>query len=97
MTWRALHISHYFADLSDGSSYGPKDSQAIDMMHKVAYIDFLTDKEHAVAHLLPRAGAQALYTYDLGDSWWGLADSARLVIKLILKLGFLFLGLNGIL
>ncbi|GJE93646.1 zf-MYND domain-containing protein [Phanerochaete sordida] len=76
---RNLH-AHIFQDFSDGSQFGPRDSNAIDVIHhldKTGYA-YIPDDEYTLAHFLRKPGDELGYLYDFGDNWHFLIKVAEI-------------------
>ncbi|KAI0686560.1 MM3350-like domain-containing protein [Earliella scabrosa] len=67
---RNLH-AHVFHDFKDGALFGPKDCNAVDIMHldKSGYA-YIPEESYCVAHVLQNPGDVMGYHYDFGDNWW---------------------------
>ncbi|KAI0752966.1 MM3350-like domain-containing protein [Daedaleopsis nitida] len=67
---RNLH-AHVFHDFKDGALFGPKDCNAVDMMHldKSGYA-YIPEEPYYIAHFLRDPGDVMGYHYDFGDNWF---------------------------
>jgi len=70
MGWVRHYHAYHFTDVRDGAEFGPEQSTAIDMMHKLRHGHlWIDDSTIRIAQLLQQPGDVMLYTYDLGDFW----------------------------
>ncbi|KAF9018187.1 hypothetical protein BDZ89DRAFT_1074120 [Hymenopellis radicata] len=65
--WRNFH-GHIFTDYRDGTLFGPRNCQSVDMMHiDLSGYAYLNEEEYCIAHVLSEVGNIMKYQYDLGD------------------------------
>jgi len=70
MGWCRNYHSFYFMDRLDGSTYGPKESNSIDMTHLYTHgWNFLDSQKYCLADILQDTNGLLHYVYDLGDTW----------------------------
>ncbi|GAQ81064.1 hypothetical protein KFL_000690420 [Klebsormidium nitens] len=70
MGWVRNYHGYVFCDRREGACFGPKDSNAIDMMHvNFSYFYLMDDKRYKLGDLLTEKGARLGWTYDIGDMW----------------------------
>ena len=67
MGWRRHYHGYKFVVPTSGATFGPQNSDAIDMMH---FGGFAWDSEkYDLRHVLRKPGQKIHYSYDLGDCW----------------------------
>lgn len=70
MGWARNYHEYQFYDRRDGASWGPNNSNAIDLMHmNLNGYDYLDDKKTRLAEVLQEPGDEMGYMYDNGDHW----------------------------
>ncbi|KAG9019483.1 hypothetical protein FRB90_001555 [Tulasnella sp. 427] len=70
MGWTRNYHAHVWTDTRDGSSFGPKDCMAVDMMWMTQLgWESVPETKCKVAHLWRKPGDVAEWMYDLGDHW----------------------------
>lgn len=67
MGWRRHYHAYNFIIPTNGATFGPAKSNAIDMMHFQRYS--FDSEAYEVRHVLREAGQRLVYIYDLGDTW----------------------------
>ncbi|KAI0752967.1 hypothetical protein C8Q80DRAFT_487574 [Daedaleopsis nitida] len=67
---RNLHC-HVFTDFKDGSLFGPKECNSVDVGHfYTSGYTYIPEEEYCIAHILRDSGEVMGYRYDFGDHWY---------------------------
>ncbi|KII85084.1 hypothetical protein PLICRDRAFT_331059 [Plicaturopsis crispa FD-325 SS-3] len=81
MGWVRNFHCYFFTQLSDGTMFGPKDSDAVDRFswqNSIGY-DWMPDDKYMLAQLYAKEGDQIGYLYDFGDKWFHEIEIEKII------------------